>query len=168
MESIINFFKTINYKKALVLILGPLLLMWQSMEKMFVSLIVLITIDMIMGIRVYLKDNKVNLTVLRPSTWKHIQSSGLKRTSSKAKDYFLVIAATYAINAHVLKKPIIIYNYSAQEIVLITLAIIELWSIGENFRKLRGYNIFDYVIGFIKDKDWKKTLDDIKKHKPTE
>lgn len=165
MDTIIKFFKTFTLDKAIVLLLSPLVLLFQNLGDMMVSLFALITIDLIMGIRVYVKTNNERLQLLKPSTWKHIKSAGLKKTTSKAKDYFLIIVATFVINTYIVKVPISFFDYNIEELVVVSLAVIEIWSIGENFRTLRGYNIFEFVYKIIKDKDWKKSLDDIEKNK---
>jgi hypothetical protein len=59
MKTVFNFFKSINTKKVLLLLASPLVLFWQSMGEMVISLGMLIFLDLVMGIRANLKEKGV-------------------------------------------------------------------------------------------------------------
>jgi hypothetical protein len=163
MNSITKFFNEITIYKALALALSPLLLMWSSMYELIVSLVALITIDMYLGAKVFAKENNQNINLFNPFTWQTFKSGKWRLTVNKAKDYFILLVAAFIVNTYVIAKtPIVIFGYSLQELILISFCIIETWSIGENFKKLRGYNIFEFIFKFVKDKDWKKSIDSLK------
>jgi hypothetical protein len=61
-----------------------------------------------------------------------------------------------------LKDVVNVYGFGLDGLTALILGVIELWSMGENFRKLRGYNIFEYLFKLIKTKDIAATVSDIK------
>lgn len=164
MNSVIAFFKGLNLKKIILLLLAPLLLMWNDLSTMFIGLMVLVTIDLQMGIKVHNKLHKQKFILWKRETWGVVKSKGLRQTASKIKDYVLIIVGVWTLNHKILKNPLSLFEYNVEEMVIITLAVVELWSMGENFKKLRGYNILEYVFRLFKNKDINKTIEDIRKN----
>lgn len=162
MKTIVKFFSSINLGKAALLVVSPLILFWQSMGGMIIGLGFLIFIDLVMGIRADLKQKDLDFKFLRVNTWKNIESDGLKRTANKAKDYAFLIIGAFVLSQYMLKGCFEILDFGIDEITAALLGAIELWSIGENFRKLRGYNILEYVAKFFKSKDISKAFEDVK------
>lgn len=161
MNSIFKFFSGFNLQKALLLLASPFLAMWHNYKIMAVGLLVVMILDLRTGIQVYCKKNNVKIKVLKPKSWGYIQSAGLRRTMSKLKDYLGVIIAAYFFGHFILKEPLDIFGYNLTELMMVVLGAIELWSIGENFKELRGYNIFDYIKKLIINRDAGAVLDDI-------
>lgn len=153
MDAILKFFTQFNYKKGILLLTSPILAMWQDYRVMTAGLLVIMFVDLYTGIKVYCTKNNVKLSIFKIKSWGHIKSGGLRRTLSKLKDYLLVIIAFHFFETYVLKSPLDIFGYKGTELIFVTLAVIELWSIGENFKAKRGYNIFEYMKRLLINRD---------------
>ncbi len=132
---------------------------------MFFTLFFIAMIDLRFGIRVYCKGKSTKFAVLKPSSWYLIKSSGIRQTFIKLKDYFFIIFSVYLIENYMLKKGVSIFDYDLTHITFILLSGIELWSIGEKFKKLRGYNIFELFQKVVFKKDISAAVEEIKKEK---
>lgn len=165
MTSITKFFGSFNFKKALMLLASPFVALYNDYKVMAIGLLILILIDLITGIKVYVKDNNLKLSLFKPSTWGIINSAGLRQTIAKFKDYVVVIVAVFFFDNYILKSPLIAFGYNLTEILILVLAVVELWSIGENFKSLRGYNIFDYIRKLIFKKDLEGVMGEISGNK---
>ncbi|WP_062057428.1 hypothetical protein [Aquimarina longa] len=161
MNSIIVFFTRFNLKKAFLLFISPLLVICRDYETMIFGLISIMIINLRTGIKVYCKENYCKISILKPKTWEHLKSIGLRKTMSKLKDYILVIIAFFFFENYLLKSPLDIFRYNGTELIIVTLGLIEVWSIGENFKKLRGYNIFEYIKNLIIKRDVQTVIKDI-------
>ena len=165
LKSLIIYFKEFSFSKLLFFVINPLVLMYNNYFAMFFTLLLIILVDLRFGIRVYCKENNLQVKLSKPSTWGVITSSGFRQTLNKGKDYFFIVFSVFLLEQYMLKSEVILFNYNLTHISFIVLSAVELWSIGENFRKLRGYNFFELLQKIIIQKDMSATVTKIKKSK---
>lgn len=162
LKKILEFFSSFNYKKLMILIFNPIILMYNNYYYLFLALLIISLVDLRFGIKVYAKQNKKKFKYKSPSTWGIIKSEGIRKTFKKLKDYFYIILAVFCIEQYMFKgTDATILGYTITHICFLILAGIEAWSIGENFKKLRGYNLFEYLLNFLLKRDIKETLKEI-------
>lgn len=161
-KSLTIYFKDFSLHKLLFFIINPLILMYNSYYTMFFTLLLIILVDLRFGIRVYCKENNLRVKLFSPSTWGVVTSSGFRQTLTKGKDYFFIVFSVFLLENHMLKSEIVFFNYNLTHLSFIVLSAVELWSIGENFRKLRGYNFFQLLYKVISKKEIKEAVDELK------
>jgi hypothetical protein len=161
-NSLTIFFKTFSLKKMLLFFLNPLMLICSEYYQMFFVLLLIVFIDLRFGIKVYCKDKGKILKIKKPSTWSLLTSSGFRKTFNKIKDYIFLIFAIFLLDKYMLNIGVLFFNYTLTHLSFIVLSGVELWSIGENFKKIRGYNFLELLHKIIVKKSLNDAIENLK------
>jgi len=151
MKSLLTFLKgTTLASKGVVLSLSTLLAVLLSMKAVLLGLAILIFIDLITGIRANLYDWGISCNPMKKIFWKSIKSYLLRKTWKKTYEYGLGIIVVAVLENLVLGAPMAIAlgdkTFSLAELAAIVPAIVEVWSIFENFEVVSKKNILKRVI----------------------
>ena len=144
MKSITTFFKNLTVAKKVTLAITPLLTMLISIKAALFGLFLLITLDLITGIKKNLHQNKVPFNPFKKLFWKSIKSYALRQTWRKTYEYGIGILVILVFEALVLgSTPIALLGktFSITELSLLLPAAIEVWSIFENMEAISGMNL---------------------------
>jgi hypothetical protein len=171
---IIGFFKTLSSEKILGFTLfsfstisTELLLNFKMLTvqnwKPWLGLLILITIDLYWGIKKSQIGKTQKISIFKPSTWGEITSEGLRRTLRKIPEYITIIIAIHALETLFLKEPLELLGYGLTAIIFLIIAFVELWSIGENFKAVKGYNILEYFHKVFITRDFNSIKEELEK-----
>ena len=144
MKSIATFFQNLTIAKKLILALTPIVTMLISIKAALFGLLILITLDLITGIKKNLHQNNIPFNPLNKLFWKSIKSYLLRQTWRKMYEYGIGILVILVFETLVLgSTPIALLGktFSITELSVLLPAAIEVWSIFENIEAVTGMNI---------------------------
>lgn len=139
-------FGTTLQSKPLVILLAPVISILVSLKLSLLLLTILITLDFIYGVKKYCKKNDVELRLFKISTWKTIQSQGLRATFNKVTEYgigILVVAFFQALwfpNYQPLSY--IGIEGGLTTVTVLVACLVEAWSLVENMLVIRPQSAF--------------------------
>ena len=138
------FFKKLSSAKLTLLATTPILTLALSMKSILLTLIFLVFVDMITGIRKSLHLKKLSRSIFKIDFWRNLKSSGLRRTWRKTYEYGIGVLVFMCLDLYVLKVgPFDVFGSerSISELAVAIGCIIEVWSIFENMEAVSGNNI---------------------------
>lgn len=117
-----------------------------------IILVVLVLIDMRFGIKKYMKEKETAGEILKSrKPVRNVKSWGIRKTISKLSDYLFIITGVIVFEI-LLKHLDINIQYekiSISTLAILLLCIVELKSIDENIRELRGVSVITAILDFI-------------------
>lgn len=149
------FFKQLCAPKIILLGLSPLLTLFLSMKAILASLLVIILIDMITGIRKNLYQMDKSRSPFKKYFWKSLKSSGMRQTWRKTYEYGVGIIVFMVLDMFVLKAGtfhVLNADRSLSELSVAVACIIEVWSIFENMEHVSGNNVLKRILGILPKK----------------
>lgn len=154
MNSLLAFLKgTTLASKGVILSLSTLLAVLISMKAALLGLAILIFIDLITGIRANLYDWGISCNPMKKLFWKSIKSYLLRKTWKKAYEYGLGIAVIAILETLIIGTPMSIIlmekSFTLAELSTIIPAIVEVWSIFENFEAVSDKNILKRLVTLL-------------------
>ncbi|WP_136465535.1 phage holin family protein [Flagellimonas onchidii] len=144
MKSFAHFFQNLTLAKKTFLAITPLISMLISIKAALIGLFILITIDLLTGIKKNLHKDKVPFNPFKKLFWKSIKSYALRQTWRKTYEYGIGILVVLVFEALVLgSTPIALLGktFSITELSVLLPAAIEVWSIFENMEAVTGMNL---------------------------
>ena len=146
MKSLLAFISgTTLFGKGIILSLSSLIVTLVSMKAALTGLVILILVDLLSGIRANLHTQGIPFNPFKKSFWKSIKSYLLRKTWKKAYEYGLGIVVVATLETLVLGAPMSIIlmerAFTLAELAVIVPAIVEVWSVFENFEKVSGKNM---------------------------
>ena len=139
-------FGTTLQSKPLVILLAPVISVLVSLKLSLLLLVILITLDFIYGVKKHCKQNDIKLKLFKISTWKTIQSKGLRATFNKVTEYgigILVVAFFQALwfpNYQPLSY--IGIEGGLTTVTVLVASLVEAWSLVENMLVIRPQSAF--------------------------
>lgn len=144
MKSFATFFAKMSASKSVLLLLAPLLTAILSMKAALIGLAFLIIVDLITGIRRTFHEWGIKFNPFKKVFWKSIKSYLLRQTWKKTYEYglgILVILVFEHLVFGVAAITIASKVFTLTEMAIVLPAVIEVWSIFENFEAVSGTNI---------------------------
>ena len=132
--------------KPIIILLAPVIGVIISLKLSLLLLAILVTLDFIYGVKKYCKENNVELSIFKLSSWTAIKSRGLRATFNKVTEYgigILVVAFFQAIwfpNYQPLSY--IGVEGGLTTVVVLFASLVEAWSLVENMLVLRPKSAF--------------------------
>ena len=117
----------------------------------------LVTIDVYFAIKKGNKDAGKRTHILSYDFWASIKSIKLQHTIDKGASYLIVLVCVWVLDRFILDIDVfefIGYDVSVLEITGGVLAFKELWSVGEKFSFLYGFNPVEKVFNIFKNKEF--------------
>ena len=148
MKQVIIFFGNLTAGKKLLLLITPVLTILLSMKTALLGLAFLIFIDLITGIRRNMHEWKIPFNPFKKLFWKSIKSYLLRKTWRKTYEYGLGIIVIVVFETLIFGRTSISLSdktFTISELAILLPAIIELWSIFENFEAVSGTNILKRI-----------------------
>ena len=142
MNSITIFFKSMTLSKYVLLFCSPLIIIILSMQNIILTLLGIIIIDLITGVR------KSHHKVV-------IKSSQLRSSWKKTSDYFLLIFISIALQMLLFegfKIEGMGLSFTLSEMIGSMACIIEIYSIYENLEAVSGRNPLKRLVSFLPPK----------------
>lgn len=157
MKALIAFFKgTTVAGKGVIFSLSALIAVLISMKAALLGLLILILIDLITGIRANLHDWGVSANPLKASFWKSIKSYLLRKTWKKTYEYGIGIIVVAVFETFIFGAPASIIlmskTFTLAEVATIVPALVEVWSIFENFEAVSDRNILKRMLFLLPSK----------------
>mgnify|MGYP000395072815 CR=1 FL=1 len=157
MKSIITFLKsTTLLGKGITLSLSTLLAYILSMKTILLGVVILIFFDLITGIRAGLHKSNTPFNPFKKGFWKSIKSYLLRKTWRKAYEYGIGIIVVSIIETFIFGSPVSIMllekTFTLTEMAAVIPAIVEGWSIFENFEAVSGKNILKTLVTLLPEK----------------
>lgn len=149
-DSLYNFFHDMTFAKAVSLLFTPILSVLISVHSGLFLLALVMTIDLITGVKKDMIVKNRRFKLFKRSTWLFIESQGLRRTWRKSYEYVLGILIFAGLQSvwfesaimTLFERPIFLV-----EIVIMVLFSIEVHSIFENLSVIRPESKF---VKFVK------------------
>lgn len=149
------FFKKMSGTKALLLTSSPILSLIMDIKSILISLLIIIFIDMITGIRKSFYINKISTNPFKIKFWRSLNSSGIRSTWRKTYEYGIGIIVFTLLDKYVLHIGDFEFLNNKRNIVEITIAVacvIEVYSIFENMEAVSGNNLLKRLIGLLPER----------------
>lgn len=145
MKSFIAFFSEMTFDKSALLLITPILTAIMSIKAALFGLVILIFIDFITGIRKTHYQRNISFNPLKNIFWKSIKSYLLRQTWRKSYEYGLGIIVIIVFETMIFNEQLSITllnkSFTFSELLIIIPAVIEVWSIFENFEAVSGKNL---------------------------
>tara|TARA_R110000850_G_scaffold63877_2_gene143943 strand:- start:89 stop:619 length:531 start_codon:yes stop_codon:yes gene_type:complete len=136
--------------KGLLLSLSALLAVLISMKTILLGLCILILIDLITGIRANLHDWGISCNPFKKVFWKSIKSYLLRKTWKKTYEYGIGILVVAIFETMFFGAPMSIILmekvFTLSELAALIPALVEVWSIFENFEAVSNKNILKRLV----------------------
>ena len=148
MKSLLVFFEKLTVGKKLLLLASPIITLLISMKLILLGLWLLITIDLLTGIRKNLHVQGIKFNPLKYYFWMAIKSYLLRKTWRKTYEYGIGIIVVAILETLILGgTPVSILSktFSLTELSVVLPAMIEAWSIFENLEGAGGVNLLKRV-----------------------
>lgn len=149
MNSISLFFGKLTLeKKALILILTPILTVLLNLGPMLIGLAMLILLDLLTGIRKSLHQKNLKFNPLKKYFWKTLHSKGMRETWRKTYEYGIGILVFIIFETMILKiPPISLGNalFTLSELAIVAATLVEIYSVFENMEAVSGRNMLKKV-----------------------
>lgn len=148
MKALIAFFKKLTFGKKLLLTIAPIITVIVSMEQALIGLVFLILIDLITGIRRTHHEWKVTFQPTKKRYWLSIRSYLLRQTWRKTYEYGIGIIVIIIFEQLIFGQQAILImdrNFSIAELAVIFPAMVEVWSIFENFEAVSEVNLLKRI-----------------------
>ena len=150
MKTLLAFLKgTTLVEKGIIFFLSSILTVLVSMKAALLGLGILIFIDLITGIRANLHNWGISFNLLKKNFWKSIKSYLLRKTWKKSYEYGLGIIVISILETLIFGEPVHIMfvekTFTLVELSTIIPALVETWSIFENFESVSGNNILKRI-----------------------
>jgi hypothetical protein len=155
MNSITLFFKSMTLGKYLLLLISPLLVIILSMKPLLFALIIIISIDLLTGIRKAHYLSQIKFKPWKKEFWKVIKSSELRKSWKKTTEYFIGIIVFIVLQMLVFKGLSVEafgVDYSLAELAVVVACMVEVYSIYENMEAVSGNNLFKRVLNLLPTK----------------
>ena len=157
MKSLILFFTKLTLeKKALLLLLTPILFVLLDIKLMLFALAVIIFIDFITGFNKSLHKAGIGLRhIFKSVFWKSLRSKGMRDTWRKSYEYGIGISVFALVESTILKiDPFMVMDraYTITEFAVIIASLIEVYSIFENMEAVTGRNLLKKMLLFLPGK----------------
>lgn len=115
------------------------------MKTALFGLCMLILFDLLTGIRATLHQKKIPFNILKKPFWTSIQSYLLRRTWRKAYEYGMGILVIATFETFIFGEPMAVMlvnrTFTLAEMATMIPALVEVWSIFENFEKVSHRNV---------------------------
>ena len=144
MRSILTFFKEVTANKTVLLLFTPIITAILSMKLLLIGLLILIFIDLLSGIRKNHHAEGIPFNIFKKRFWLCIKSQLLRQTWKKTYEYGLGIWVMIVFEQLIFGTTVIELSskaFTLSELAVVIPAIIEVWSIFENFEAVSGNNI---------------------------
>lgn len=142
--------------KGVILSLSALIAVLISMKAALLGLLILILIDLITGIRANLHDWGISANPFKKKFWKSIKSYLLRKTWKKTYEYGIGIIVVAVFETFIFGAPASIIlmskTFTLAEIATIVPALVEVWSIFENFEAVSNNNILKRLVFLLPPK----------------
>lgn len=139
--------------KGVIFSLSALLAVIISMKAILVGLAILIVIDLITGIRANLHDWGIASNPLKRVFWISIKSYLLRKTWKKMYEYGIGVVVIATLETMFFGTPITIMlmekAFTLTELAALIPALVEVWSIFENFEAVSNKNILKRLIRLL-------------------
>ena len=155
MNSITIFFKSMTLSKYVLLFCSPLIIIILSMQNIILTLLGIIIIDLITGVRKSHHKVGVGFYPWKKEFWDVIKSSQLRRSWKKTSDYFLLIFISIALQILLFKGFKIEgmgLSFTLSEMIGSMACVIEIYSIYENLEAVSGRNPLKRIVSFLPPK----------------
>lgn len=152
MKSLIMFFQKMNWIKAFLLGLTPILATITNMENTLIALGIIVFIDTLTGIRKSLYENGLGFNLFKYEFWQVLSSSGLRGAWRKAYEYTIGIIAFAVLDSLVLNGvefTLLKKSFTIPELAATLACCIEIYSIYENMEAVSGRNLFKSSLSFL-------------------
>ena len=165
MSSISLFFGKLTLeKKALILILTPILTVLLNLRPMLIGLAMLILLDLLTGIRKSLHQKKLKFNPFKKYFWQTLHSKGMRDTWRKTYEYGIGILVFIIFETMALKmSPISLGDavFTLSELAVVTATLVEVYSVFENMEAVSGNNLLKRLI-FLLPSSVKRLLENKK------
>lgn len=144
MKALLTFFSKLTFGKKLLLLIAPIIAVLVSMEQALIGLAILIFIDLVTGIRRTHHEWNVTFQPSKRKYWLSIRSYLLRQTWRKTYEYGIGIIVIIVFEQLVFGQQsisIMDRKFSLAELAVIFPAIVEVWSIFENFESVSNVNL---------------------------
>lgn len=149
MNSISLFFGKLTLeKKALILILTPILTVLLNLGPMLIGLAMLILLDLLTGIRKNLHQKQLKFNPFRKYFWATLHSKGMRDTWRKTYEYGIGIIVFIIFETMILKiSPISLGGamFSLSELAVVAATLVEIYSVFENMEAVSGRNMLKRI-----------------------
>lgn len=135
MNTVTSFFKSLTGGKKVLLLISPILTVLLSLKVALAGLAIVITIDLITGIRKHFHNEGVSTNPCKKVFWTTLKSEGLRRTWRKSTEYGFGIVILAVVEASFIGAPIITLmdnTFTLTELGVLIATLIESHSIYEN------------------------------------
>lgn len=152
MKALTTFFKKLTFGKKLLLLIAPIITVIVSMEQALIGLAFLIFIDLLTGIRRTHHEWKVTFQPRKKKYWLSIRSYLLRQTWRKTYEYGIGIIVIIIFEQLIFGQQsieIMDKSFSIAELAVVFPAIVEIWSIFENFEAVSNVNLLKRVQSFL-------------------
>lgn len=137
-----------------------LLTIFAPITPIIYSMMFLVFLDFISGIRASIKRDGIEFKFFRVSTWKNIKSKKIGITIDKIVSYLLLILAAFVVDTYLIK----VTGLYLTKAVSALFGIREFISLLENAGTILGFNIVAFFIVIFK-KGWKAGMEEMLKKK---
>ncbi len=149
------FTANIDLSKIIGLMISALMAELINTLPLIIALVILMLIDLRFGVKKWIKKEQKAGRKVNRFFILNFNSDGMRKTLSKGTDYFWMIICAVVFEILVLQHldiKIQWRNLNIPSLMIAIMCFVEIWSIGENYKELRGYNIVTYIISVLKGK----------------
>ena len=156
MKSLTTFLSSLTVVgKGTLISLASIIAVIVSMQTALIGLCILIFIDLLSGIRKNHHEWGIRFNLTKAIFWKSIKSYLLRQTWKKTYEYGLGIIVVLVFENYIFGQASIELmerTFTITELSILIPAIIEVWSIFENFEAVSGNNILKKLVDLFPEK----------------